>query len=127
MLEYTLNLKTVSGIDYIILFTMTKSYALGARLNDISFTVTDEVNVNFVLNCTSQGGPVNQMLWQYDSQQSPIQNSNPFPLLADESMGLYFSILTVYGRINGTYRCSITNEFNDTHMEKEYTVDGKYS
>ena len=89
--------------------------------------MTDEVNVSFVLNCTSQGGPVNQMLWHHNSQQSPIQNSSQFPLLADERMGLYFNTLTVYGRINGTYKCSITNEFNDIHMGEEFTVDGKYS
>ena len=108
---------------------MTKKLCniIGARLNDISFTVTDKVNVSFVLNCTSQGGPVNEMLWHhiYNSQQSTIQNSNQFPLLADETTGLYFSTLTVYGRIKGTYRCSTTNELNEIHMKKEYTVDGK--
>ena len=85
--------------------------------------MTDEVNVSFDLNCTSQGGPINQMLWQRDDQ--PIQNSNRFPLLADESMGLYYNTLTVHGRKKGEYRCNITNEFNDTLVAKEYTVDGK--
>ena len=87
--------------------------------------MTDEVNVSFVLNCTSRGGPVNQMLWHNNSQQNPIQSSNRFPRLANETTGLYFSTLTVYGRTKGTYRCSITNESNDIHMSKEFTVDGK--
>ena len=98
--------------------------SIGASLNNISFTVTNEVNISFVLNCTSQGGPVNEMFWLHDNQ--PIKNSNHFPILTDGRMGVYFNTSNVYGQMIGRYSCKITNEFNDTLMEKEYRVDGNY-
>ena len=98
-------------------------YSIGARLDEISFTVTDELNISFVLNCSSQSGPVNKMLWLHNDES--IQNSNPFPILADAQIGLYYNTLTIYGRLTGKYACEITNEFNVTIMVKKYEVDGK--
>ena len=123
MLEYTRNLETVR--DRLFFHDIIYNYECcltGAYLN-ISFNVTDEVNVSFVLNCISEGGPINEMLWQRDDR-GLIQNSNRFPLLADGRMGLYLSTLIVYGRMSGNYICCITNEFNDTLMKKEYRIDG---
>ena len=81
-------------------------------------------DVSFDLNCTSQGGTVNQMLWLRNGE--PIQNSSQFPILADAAIGLYYNTLTVHGRLNGIYTCEITNELDNNIMVKEYNVESKY-
>lgn len=106
-----------------LLFTMTKkNYVIGARLNNILFTVIDEVNISFVLTCTSRGGPVNKMLWLRDDKE--VQNSNHFPILSDAGAGLYYSTLAINGTQIGEYSCKITNETNGTIMVEEYEVKG---
>ena len=90
---------------------------------NISFTVTNEVNISFVLECISQGGPVNEMLWLHDDQH--VQNSNRFPILSNAGIGQYYSTLAIYGQQTGKYSCEITNESNGTIMVKEYEVEGK--
>lgn len=124
MLEYTLILTLVS--DRLVCYSSWHNnyvyHLIGAHLNDITFTVTDEVNVSFDLNCTSQGGPVNQMLWLHDDRE--VQNSSHFPILLDAGAGVYYSILAIDGPLLGKYSCMITNETNGTIGVKDYEVTG---
>lgn len=77
-----------------------------ARVN-ISIIVTDPINVMFVLNCTSVGGPVSQMIWMVNG--SADDSSSSFPILSDAVNGRYHNTLIVYGRKVGNYSCYITD------------------
>ena len=81
----------------------------------------DVVNISFGLNCTSQGGPVNKMLWLYENEII-INHTNHFPTLADAKKGLYHNSLYVHGRQIGTYTCRIPDEMNRIISYTEYTV-----
>ena len=69
------------------------------------YTLIDDINITFDLNCTSVGIPVSQMKWMANG--SLIRDSNPFPVLADAVEGYYFSTLS--RKTEGNYSCVITN------------------
>ena len=98
---------------------------LGARLNDILFDVFSStfVNISFNLNCSSEGGPVNQMLWLHNDE--PVEYSSHFPTLANAETGLYYNYLSVHGRMTGRFTCRITNELNMTIESMNHEVKGK--
>ena len=67
------------------------------------------------------GGPISQMLWL---ENNTTTDYNPFPVLADEQSGLYYSTLMIEGRRTGNYTCKITNETNVNIMMKSFRVKG---
>ena len=71
----------------------------------LMYTLTNDVDVTFVLNCTSVGVPISRMAWQVND--SPIEDSDPFPILADAVEGHYFSTLS--SQMEGDYSCVVTN------------------
>ena len=79
---------------------------------------------SFLLNCTSKGGPVNQMQWLYNNNL--INNSNPYPVLANAEMGQYNSMLLVSERITGHYQCRIIDEYGMTIKEEIREVKGNF-
>ena len=97
---------------------------LGSPSINVSFDLTDDVNTVFILNCTSMGRPIYQMLWLLDNT-SLFDNYDPFPTLVDAETALYYSILQVHGRKLGTYSCLTTNEHNVSISSEHYIVRGK--
>jgi hypothetical protein len=86
--------------------------------------VTDDVvNISFDLNCTSQGGPVNEMLWLY--QDEPVYHANHFPTLENAKIGLYYNSISVQRRQTGLYTCRITDAMNETINRTRHDVKGK--
>ena len=90
---------------------------------DISFNLTNEVNISFVLNCTSKGGPVSQMLWFLN--EAPLSNVSHFPTLVNAGKGIYYSTISIAGRVTGNYGCKITDEYNVTVANKSYKIESK--
>ena len=90
-------------------------------MNRIMFV--PKTSTSFLLNCTSIGGPVNQMQWSHNN--IPIQNSNPYPVLANAGMGLYYNTLLVNERMIGQYQCRITDEHGMKIDEETREVKGK--
>ena len=66
------------------------------------------------------------MLWLVDG--TVINDSTPFPILADAEEGLYYSTLHRRGRLVGNYSCVIelTDENNvKSNMTQSFYVQGK--
>ena len=74
----------------------------------LTYTLPNDVNITFVLNCTSVGVPVSRMAWRVNG--SPIEDSDPFPILVDAVEGHYFSTLS--RETEGDYSCVVTNGLN---------------
>ena len=77
----------------------------------LMYTLIDDINITFDLNCTSVGIPVSQMKWMVDG--SLIGDSNPFPVLADAVEGHYFSILS--RKTEGDYTCVVKDGQNASY------------
>lgn len=71
------------------------------------------------------GSPVNQMQWLHNN--SSLQNSNPYPVLANAEIGLYYSTLLVNEQIMGLYQCRITDELGMKTNETSYEVKGSFN
>ena len=82
----------------------------------LMYTLTNDVDITFVLNCTSIGIPVSQMTWRVNGSQ--IENSNPFPILADAEEGRYFSTLS--RETEGNYSCVATNGINASFAANQF-------
>ena len=89
----------------------------------IIFNLRDPINLRFVLNCTSVGRPVSQMVWMVDG--SDLSNSSSFPILSDMASGEYYSTLVIYGRKIGNYSCHVTDDQDATIGKQYHTVTGK--
>ena len=89
----------------------------GPELN-LTYNLIDDVIITFVLNCTSVGIPVSQMKWLVNG--SSIEDSDPFPILADAVEGYYFSILS--RETEGDYSCVVTNG-----LDASYTANRSIS
>ena len=95
-------------------------------MNPVSFSLTDDLNINFDLNCTSEGGPISKMQWLVNG--TVIDGSTPFPILVDAVKGVYYSTLHRHGRLVGNYSCVILffNENNvSLNMSRSDNVQGK--
>ena len=114
--------ETRERIIIVCLVFISTLHAGAHIISPITFNLIDDVIINFVLNCTSMGGPVNQMVWLLNDTSVP--NSSPYPILADAEEGLYYNTLHVHGRMNGIYCCKITDPL--TVMMANYTVESKY-
>ena len=76
----------------------------------LTYTLIDDINITFVLNCTSVGIPVSRMEWMVNGS---TEDSNPFPILADAVTGWYYSSL--YRETEGRYSCIVTDGLNALH------------
>ena len=81
----------------------------------LTYNLTNDVNITFVLDCTSVGVPVSWMAWQVNG--SPIEDSDPFPILADAVEGRYFSTLS--RETEGDYSCVVTNWLNASYTANQ--------
>ena len=110
---------------HVFLSLFSKFTFLAAQLNNlgISFDLIDDLNISFILTCTSMGGPISQMLWQHNGNVVP--SSSPFPVLVDAENGLYYSTLHIDTRIAGVYSCMIMDGLNFSLIEN-HTVQGMY-
>ena len=86
----------------------------GPELN-LTYNLINDVNITFVLNCTSVGIPVSWMEWLVNG--SSIEDSNPFPFLADAVEGHYFSTLS--RETEGNYSCVVTNGLDASYTANQ--------
>lgn len=63
------------------------------------------------------------MLWFLDDAH--LSNISPFPTLVNAEEGIYYSTLSVSGRMTGNYECKVTDAYNHTVANESYKVEGK--
>ena len=76
-------------------------------------------NPQFTLTCISTGGPATTVTWTRDSQTL----SGGVTVLDDPETAQYTHTLTVTGRLDGVYQCSITNN-KPSEATATYAVQG---
>ncbi len=78
----------------------------------------------FTLTCNSGGGPATTVTWKRDGTVVN-ENSNHVMTsgLVDQSGPDYTSTLTVTGREDGVYTCTVTNDIGSA--DGQYQVEGK--
>ena len=89
----------------------------------MNFTVDSELNggsPQFILTCTSTGGPATTVTWTRDSKTV----SGGMTVLNNAVIAQYTHTLTVTGRLGGQYKCNVTNDKPSTATAQQ-TVQGK--
>ena len=74
----------------------------------INFTVDFDLNgdsTQFILTCTSTGGPATTVTWTRDSETV----SGGMTVLDDPVTAQYTHTLTLTGRLEGQYQCNVAN------------------
>ncbi len=78
----------------------------------------------FTLTCNSGGGPATVVTWKRDGTDvSEDSNHVMIRRLVDQSGPDYTSTLTVTGREDGLYTCTVTNDIGSA--DGQYQVEGK--
>ena len=90
----------------------------------IIFQITSDAaaqSVTFSLTCTSNGGPINTMVWEKDFITVP--GSNIYPDLNNSNTATYTNTLQVSGRESGNYTCKIADG-NSLSLSESLIVQG---
>ena len=74
-----------------------------------------------MLTCNSSSGPATNVTWTRDSD---IVTEGAESVLVDRVTALYTHTLTVTGRLEGNYACTVSNNKPST-SSRELRVDGK--
>ena len=93
---------------------------------DITFTVDSDVNGDspqFTLTCVSTGGPATTVTWTRDMEVVTEGNET---ILVNGMRAEYNHTLTVIGRLEGHYKCTVDNEAS-SEVSKELNVQGMFS
>ena len=100
-------------------------------LAPMSFTLHTEPDVSppeFTLTCRSEGGPVTTVLWEryvtIVGEDSDHETSQVIVYLSANTV--YENRLRVRGREEGSYRCTVSNDFGDDSQEK-LLIYGKWN
>ena len=89
----------------------------------MTFTVDSDLNggsPQFILTCTSTGGPATTVTWTRDSETV----SGGMTVLDDPVTAQYTHTLTVTGRLGGQYRCTVANN-RPSQDSEQFTVAGE--
>ena len=92
----------------------------------IAFTVDSDVNgasPQFTLTCISTGGPATTVTWTRDMEVVTEGNET---ILVNGMRAEYNHTLTVIGRLEGHYKCTVDNEAS-SEVSKELNVQGMFS
>ena len=90
----------------------------------VTFTVDSDMNGDspqFTLTCISTGGPATTVTWTRDSEEALGERVS---VLTDPVTAQYTHTLTVNGRLEGQYKCTVSNNKPST-AAAVYTVIGK--
>ena len=71
------------------------------------FTALDGETSHFVLTCISEGGPATTVRWFLDEEE--LVGADAVSLLDDPVTAHYTHTLTVMGRTQGEYSCTVAN------------------
>ena len=90
-------------------------------------TFTEDSDLNgespqFILTCTSTGGPATTVIWTRDSETV----SGGMTVLDDPVTAQYTHTLTVTGRLGGQYQCTVSN-IKPSQNSSQLTVQGMYT
>ena len=87
----------------------------------MAFTLNTDLE--FILTCNSSGGPPTTVTWTIDSKT--INNTEAAKTdIIDGETAQYTHNLTVTGRLEGLYTCTVTNEVS-SESSAELLVQGK--
>ena len=105
----------------------TYTYAITGYVSipdGVTFTVDSNRNGDspqFTLTCISTGGPATTVTWTRDSEEASGERVS---VLTDPMTAQYTHTLTVNGRLEGQYKCTISNSKPST-ATAVHTVLGK--
>ena len=86
--------------------------------------IAESVNISFSLTCNSTGGQASGVIWTKDGFL--LRNTNPL-VETDASTLSYSSVLTVSGRVSGTYTCTIRGTNDQDLGSANLIVRGIYN
>ena len=89
----------------------------------MTLTVDSDLNgasPQFTLTCISTGGPATTVTWTRDSA---IAMGDEMTVLDDAETATYTHTLTVTGRTEGLYRCTVSNN-KPSHAVAKFNVAG---
>ena len=90
---------------------------------DLTLNINSDLNgasPQFTLTCISTGGPATTVTWTRDS--GPAMG-NKMTVLSDATTAQYTHTLTVTGRLEGLYTCTVANN-KPSEDSATYTVRG---
>ena len=89
----------------------------------MSFTVDSDLNgasPQFTLTCISTGGPATNVTWTRDPNEAP---GDRMTVLNNATTSQYTHTLTVTGRLEGLYTCTVANN-RPSNASAQLTVQG---
>ena len=92
----------------------------------VSLTVVSDLNgpnPQFTLTCISTGGPATTITWTRGSQTAVGERRSD---VVNGVTAQYTHTLTVTGRLEGLYTCTVTNEVTPAGASDTFTVEGIY-
>ena len=83
-------------------------------VSSVQFQLTSELNaptLTFTLTCISTGGPATTVSWTVDNSAVTEDSAHNITsqILIDPVTATYIHTLTVTGRLQGEYECSVSN------------------
>ena len=108
-------------------FSVPKSYLCHSKgdvfiQESVQFSEVSDLNgehPQFILTCTSTGGPATTVVWTRDSE--PV--SGGMTVLDNAETAQYTHTLTVTGRLPGQYICNVSNN-KPSQALASYAVEG---
>ena len=91
----------------------------------VTFTVDSDLNgasPQFTLTCISTGGPATTVTWTRDSDTITEGTET---VLDDRVTAQYTHTLTVIGRLEGLYTCTVAND-KPSEAQSNITIQGMY-
>ena len=84
----------------------------------------DESTLQFSLSCVSIGGPATTVTW---SRNSETLTEGTRTVLDNTETAQYTHVLTLTGRMEGLYTCSVANEISNVSAELNVTGKAEHS
>ena len=93
--------------------------------DEIDFELNSEltaVDAQFTLTCISTGGPATTVTWTRDAEEAPGERRS---VLDNATTAQYTHTLTVTGRLEGLYTCTVANSIPSVDAANQ-TLEGKH-
>ena len=99
------------------------------EVTSLQFQLTSELNATtptFTLTCTSTGGPATTVSWTVNNHTVTEDSAHNITsqILTDPETATYNHTLTVTGRLEGQYECTVSN--NKSSSNRSLMVVGMY-
>ena len=95
----------------------------------MTFTMDSDLNgesPQFALTCISTGGPATTVTWTRDSETVSGEMFSTSTVLNNATTAQYTHTLTVTGRLEGQYQCTVANS-KPSQDSVQLTVQGMYT